>query len=158
LFLPNVDLKSIELIKETVTAYPSNCFPMLGLHPCSVQDNFHSILSELKKTINQYKIYAIGEIGLDLYWDKSTLPFQQEAFKIQVQWAKDLDLPIVMPCREAFDELFGLLEALEDNKRSGILHCFTGNLEQAKQTIDYGFYLGNAGVVTFKNGGVDKVV
>ncbi|HUH19962.1 TatD family hydrolase [Albibacterium sp.] len=158
LFLPNVDLKSVDLIKETVAAYPSNCFPMLGLHPCSVQDDFNSVLNELKQAIDDTKIYAIGEIGLDLHWDKSTLPFQQEAFKVQVQWAKDLDLPIVIHCREAFDELFELLEDLNDNKLRGIFHCFTGNLEQAKKAIDYGFYLGIGGVVTFKNAGLDKVV
>src|SRR5690606_16124596 len=158
LCLPNVDLKSVDLIKETVAAYPSNCFPMLGLHPCSVQDDFNSVLNELKQAIDDTKVYAIGEIGLDLHWDKSTLPFQQEAFKVQVQWAKDLDLPIVIHCREAFDELFELLEDLNDNKLRGIFHCFTGNLEQAKQAIDYGFYLGIGGVVTFKNAGLDKVV
>ncbi len=158
LFLPNVDLKSVELIKETVAAYPNNCFPMLGLHPCSVQEDFHSVLSELEEAIDHTKIYAIGEIGLDLYWDKSTLPFQQEAFRTQVQWAKDLDLPIVIHCRDAFNELFELLEELNDNKLRGIFHCFTGNLEQAKQAIDYGFYLGIGGVVTFKNAGLDKVV
>src|SRR5690554_3068562 len=96
LFLPNVDLKSVDLITKTVAAYPDNCFPMLGLHPCSVHNDFNSVLTELKKSIDNTNIYAIGEIGLDLHWDKSTLHFQQEAFRIQVQWAKDLDLPIII--------------------------------------------------------------
>lgn len=158
LFLPNVDLKSVKLIKETVAAYPDNCFPMLGLHPCSVQQDFQSVIEELKKESNHTKVYAIGEIGLDLYWDKSTLDIQKEAFRIQVQWAKKLNLPIVIHCREAFNELFELLEELKDDKLRGIFHCFTGTTEQAKQAIDYGFYLGIGGVVTFKNAGLDKVV
>jgi TatD DNase family protein len=157
-FLPNVDLKSVDLIEKTVKAYPDNCFPMLGLHPCSVKEDFNSVLNEIKNAIDQTKIYAIGEIGLDLYWDKSTLLFQQEAFKTQVQWAKDLNLPIVIHCREAFNELFELLEELKDSKLRGIFHCFTGSLEQAKLAIDYGFYLGIGGVVTFKNAGLDNVV
>jgi len=158
LFLPNVDLKSVKLVMDTVSSYPDNCFPMLGLHPCSVQEDFSSIINELKKTADLTKIYAIGEIGLDLYWDKSTLSFQQEAFRIQVQWAKDLNLPIVIHCREAFNELFELLEELSDDRLRGIFHCFTGNVEQAERAIDYGFYLGIGGVVTFKNAGLDKVV
>jgi len=158
LFLPNVDLKSIDLIMETVSAFPNYCFPMLGLHPCSVQEDFHSVLNEIEKAIAITKIYAIGEIGLDLYWDKSTLPLQQEAFKLQIEWAKSFDLPIVIHCRDAFDELFSILEELKGEKLRGIFHCFTGNLEQAKRAIDYGFYLGIGGVVTFKNAGLDKVV
>src|SRR5690606_7361576 len=158
LFLPNVDLKSIGLINRTVSAYPDLFFPMLGLHPCSVQEDFKSVLGEMESRLNKDTIYAIGEIGLDLYWDKSTLAFQQEAFKIQVQWAKDLNLPIVIHCRDAFPELFELLDELSDGKLRGILHCFTGNLEQAKRAIDLGFYLGIGGVVTYKNAGLDKVV
>src|SRR5690606_17901761 len=158
LFLPNVDLKSIDLIRDTVSRFPSNCFPMLGLHPCSVKEDFHIVLQEMKKAIDDSKIYAIGEIGLDLYWDKTTLAIQKEAFRMQVAWAKELNLPIVIHCREAFDELFELLEELNDDKLRGIFHCFTGDLEQARKAIDYGFYLGIGGVVTFKNAGLDKVV
>jgi len=158
LFLPNVDLKSIDLIRNTVTRFPNNCFPMLGLHPCSVKEDFHSVLEEMKKELGGSKVYAIGEIGLDLYWDKTTLSIQQEAFRIQVGWAKELNLPIVIHCRDAFDELFDLLEELNDKKLRGVFHCFTGTIEQAKKAIDYGFYLGIGGVVTFKNAGLDKVV
>ena len=158
LFLPNVDLKSIGLIKDTVSAYPNLFFPMLGLHPCSVQEDFRLVLQEMESRLHNDTIYAIGEIGLDLYWDKSTLPFQQEAFRIQAPWAKDLNLPIVIHCREAFSELFELLDELKDDKLRGILHCFTGNIEQARRAIDLGFYLGIGGVVTYKNSGLDKVV
>lgn len=158
LFLPNVDLQSIELINRTVSAYPDLFFPMLGLHPCSVKEDFESVLQEMKSKLDKSTVYAIGEIGLDLYWDRSTLPFQQDAFRIQAQWAKGLGLPIVIHCRDAFDELFELLDELKDDKLRGILHCFTGTLEQARRAIDLGFYLGIGGVVTYKNSGLDNVV
>ncbi len=158
LFLPNVDSESITSVFATVEAYPANCFPMLGLHPCSVKENFQDELRTIEEALSIYKVYAIGEIGLDLYWDKTTLDWQKEAFRIQVDWAKSLGLPIDIHCREAFDELFPLLEELKDDKLFGILHCFTGNLEQAQQAIDLGFALGIGGVVTFKKSGLDTVV
>jgi len=158
LFLPNVDSASIPAILKTVRNYPKNCFPMLGLHPCSVKQNFKEELAIIEQALADTKVYAIGEIGLDLYWDKSTLHWQQEAFRIQVGWAKSMGLPIDIHCREAFDELFLLLEELKDDKLFGILHCFTGNTEQAKRAIDLGFLLGIGGVVTFKKSGLDAVV
>lgn len=158
LFLPNVDVKSIELVMKTASRFPDHCFPMLGLHPCSVKDDYRSALEVIEKAIEVNKIYAIGEIGLDLYWDKTTLAIQEDAFRIQVAWAKERNLPIVIHCRDAFDELFALLEELNDDRLRGIFHCFTGNLEQAKRAIGFGLYLGIGGVVTFKNAGLDKVV
>ncbi|NGM64879.1 TatD family hydrolase [Sphingobacterium sp. SGR-19] len=158
LFLPNVDIDSVSLVMETVNAYPENCFPMLGLHPCSVKENYKEELQRLERMLSKHTIYAIGEIGLDLYWDKSTLDFQRDAFRIQVDWAKTMGLPIDIHCRDAFDELFILLEELKDDKLFGVLHCFTGTLEQAKHAIDLGFTLGIGGVVTFKKAGLDAVV
>lgn len=158
LFLPNVETESISQVMATVQSYPNNCFAMLGLHPCSVKDNYRDELKQIEKALTTYKIYAIGEIGLDLYWDKTTLELQREAFRIQVAWAKSMALPIDIHCREAFDELFALLEELKDDKLFGVLHCFTGNLEQAKKAIDLGFALGIGGVVTFKKSGLDAVV
>lgn len=158
LFLPNVDSASIELVASQVAAFPEYCFPMLGLHPCDVKENWQQELDTIYKAIPQHKIYAIGEIGIDLYWDKSTLDKQIEAFKIQINWAKKLKLPIVIHCRDSFDEVFAVLEEEKDDKLHGILHCFTGNLEQANKLIDLGFYLGIGGVVTYKNSGLDKVV
>ncbi|WP_118193496.1 TatD family hydrolase [Albibacterium indicum] len=158
LFLPNVDSNSIDKVMQTVSAYPDHCYPMLGLHPCSVKEDYRLELETIEKALSQYKVYAIGEIGLDLYWDKTKLKEQIEAFKIQVDWAKDRNLPIVIHCRDAFDELFTVLKDLRDDKLRGIFHCFTGTLEQAKEAIEYGFYLGIGGVVTFKNAGLDKVV
>ena len=158
LFLPNVDSASIDLVMSQVAAFPENCFAMLGLHPCDVKENWQQELDTIFKAIPQHKIYAIGEIGIDLYWDKSTLNNQIEAFKIQINWAKELKLPIVIHCRDSFDEVFNVLEEEKDDNLRGILHCFTGNLEQAHKLIDMGFYLGIGGVVTYKNSGLDKVV
>ncbi|MCL4637470.1 MAG: TatD family hydrolase [Pseudosphingobacterium sp.] len=158
LFLPNVDNESIEKVFHVTDTYPDMCYPMLGLHPCSVKDDFKEELALIEKALLAKSVVAIGEIGLDLYWDKSTLPQQQEAFRIQVAWAKERGLPIVIHCREAFDEQFALLEELKDDKLYGIFHCFTGSLEQAQHAISLGFYLGIGGVVTFKNAGLDKVV
>ncbi|MBP3942270.1 TatD family hydrolase [Sphingobacteriaceae bacterium WQ 2009] len=158
LILPNVDVNSMQAVLDTVAAYPAHCFPMLGLHPCSVKEDYKAQLKTIESQLANQKIYAIGEIGLDLYWDKSTLGIQKDAFRIQVGWAKSLGLPIDIHCREAFDELFELLEELHDDKLFGVLHCFTGNLEQAKKAIDYGFLLGIGGVVTFKKAGLDAVV
>ena len=138
-------------------AYPNNCYPMLGLHPCSVKDGWEAELETIK-TSNVGKIYAIGEIGIDLYWDKTTLGEQVKAFEQQIEWAKSLNLPIVIHCREAFDEVFEVLQQEKDDRLRGILHCFTGNLEQARQAIDLGFHLGIGGVVTYKNGGLDKIL
>lgn len=158
LFLPNVDLKSIAMIDDLVMKYPENCFAMAGLHPCDVKEDYASILDEINKSISGRQIYAIGEIGIDLYWDKTTLAYQQDAFRKQIGWAKDVGLPIVIHCREAFDEVFEVLESERGEKLRGIFHCFTGNVEQAKQAIDLNFYLGIGGVVTYKKAGLDVVL
>ncbi|WP_257669001.1 TatD family hydrolase [Parapedobacter tibetensis] len=158
LLLPNVDSESIPKVLGTVAAYPHNCYAMMGLHPCDVKVNYPDELAIIEKTISENKVYAIGEIGIDLYWDKTTLPLQQEAFRIQANWAKELRLPVSIHCRDAFDELFQLLDDVQDGRLTGVLHCFTGNMEQAQRTIDLGLYLGIGGVVTYKNAGLDKVV
>ena len=158
LFLPNVDSASIDLVMSQVETFPENCFAMLGLHPCDVKENWQHELDTIYKAISLHKIYAIGEIGIDLYWDKSTLTNQVEAFKIQINWAKELKLPIVIHCRDSFDEVLAVLEEEKDDNLRGILHCFTGNLGQAQKLIDLGFYLGIGGVLTYKNSGLDKVV
>jgi TatD DNase family protein len=158
LFLPNVDVSSLPLVASLVQSYPDKCFPMLGLHPCSVKDDWQQQLGFMKENAGQQKIVAIGEIGIDLYWDKTNLKDQVEAFHQQIKWAKSLKLPIVIHCREAFDEVFEVLEQQRGDDLRGILHCFTGNLEQAHKAIDLGFYLGIGGVVTYKNSGLDKIV
>lgn len=158
LFLPNVDSASIDLVLGLSKAYPQHCFPMLGLHPCDVKENYKEELANIENAISQNKIYAIGEIGIDLYWDKTFLKEQQEAFKLQINWAKAAGLPIVIHCREAFNEVFEVLEDLNDNRLRGIFHCFTGDLQQAKRAIDLGFVLGIGGVLTYKKSGLDAVV
>lgn len=158
LFLPNVDISSIAKIDDLVRKYPDNCFAMAGLHPCEVKEGYQEVLKEIHQSIEGRKIYAIGEIGIDLYWDKTTLGIQQVAFYEQIRWAKELKLPIVIHCREAFDEVFEVLEAEKGEDLRGILHCFTGNLEQAQRTIELGFYLGIGGVVTYKKAGLDEVL
>ena len=158
LFLPNVDVSSVTLVSSLVNTFPGKCFPMLGLHPCSVKADWKQQLSAIKENVNNLQIVAIGEIGIDLYWDKTNLKDQVEAFNRQIDWAKALKLPIVIHCRDAFDEVFEVLEQQQGEDLRGILHCFTGTLEQAHRAIDLGFYLGIGGVVTYKNSGLDKIV
>ncbi len=158
LFLPNVDIASIAMIDGLVNNYPNNCFAMAGLHPCDVKDDYQLALTQIYSSIATRKIYAIGEIGIDLYWDKTTLTNQQDAFNQQINWAKALNLPIVIHCRDAFDEVLEVLTHQKDEKLRGILHCFTGTLAQAEQLIAMGFYLGIGGVVTYKNAGLAEVL
>ncbi len=158
LFLPNVDVESVAKVFELTAAYPANCYPMLGLHPCSVKEDWEDELATIVNAVGDHKIYAIGEIGIDLYWDKTTLGEQVTAFKKQIAWAKELKLPIVIHCRDAFDEVFEVLEQEKDDDLRGIFHCFTGTLEQAEKVIALGFYLGIGGVLTYKNAGLDKIL
>jgi TatD DNase family protein len=158
LFLPNVDSSSIELVMSQVKTFPDKCFAMLGLHPCDVKASWRDELGTINTAIQRHKIYAIGEIGIDLYWDKTFLKEQMEAFKMQIGWAKKLKLPIVIHCRDAFDEVYAILQEEQDEDLRGIFHCFTGTLEQAQKVIALGFYLGIGGVVTYKNAGLDKIV
>jgi TatD DNase family protein len=158
LFLPNVNVESVGMIDKLVARFPDNCFAMAGLHPCDVKEDYELLLDAICESIPDRQIYAIGEIGIDMHWDKSTLGIQQDAFREQINWAKDLNLPIVIHCREAFEEVFAILEAEKDDKLNGIMHCFTGNLQQAERAIDLGFYLGIGGVVTYKNSGLEEVL
>src|SRR5690606_644127 len=153
------DSNSIAGMKALVEKYPNNCYAMMGLHPCSVGENIEQELALVEKELASNKYIAVGEIGIDLYWDKSFQQEQEMAFKKQIEWAKKLELPIVIHCREAFDEILTILDEVNDEQLSGIFHCFTGSLEQANHILNYGdFKLGIGGVVTFKNSGLDKVV
>jgi TatD DNase family protein len=165
LFLPNVNAATIPLVYGLCADFPEHCYPMLGLHPCDVKQTadaenmpFMDELKAIRKAMDSDTFYAIGEIGIDLYWDKTTLPIQKEAFITQIGWAKEMDLPIVIHCRDAFDEIFAILKQERDEKLRGIFHCFTGTAEQAQKVIDQGFLLGIGGVVTYKNSGLDKVL
>ena len=159
LFLPNIDSSSIDGMMKLGTDYPDNCFPMMGLHPTSVGENYKEELALVEDWMNKQKFCAIGEIGIDLYWDKTFFKEQQEAFRFQIELAKKYELPFVIHCRDAFDEIFEILDELNDAKVRGIFHCFTGTVEQSNHIINYGdFKIGIGGVVTFKNSGLDKVV
>lgn len=155
-FIPAIDSSYNNAMFALEKSYPDHVFLMMGLHPTSVKENYLEELNIVKQWLDKRDFYAVGEIGIDLYWDKSLLKQQQEAFKIQIAWAKEKELPIVIHSREAFDEVFEVLEEVNDDKLRGIFHCFTGNLEQAKQAISYNMKLGIGGVVTFKNGKIDQ--
>ena len=155
-FIPAIDSSYTNSMLDLEKEYPNDVFLMMGLHPTSVKENYKEELALVKEWINKRNFYAIGEIGIDLYWDKSFLVQQQEAFKIQIQWAKEKKLPIVIHCRDAFDEIFEVLETEKSDDLFGIFHCFTGTLEQAKKAISYNMKLGIGGVATFKNGKIDK--
>jgi TatD DNase family protein len=137
-------------------AYPQNIFLMMGLHPTHVKDNYLQELQLIENELSKRKFFAIGEIGIDMYWDKTLLPQQQDAFRKQIQLAKQYKLPIVIHCREAFNEIFEILEEEKSNDLFGIFHCFSGTYEQALQAISYNMKLGIGGVVTFKNGKIDQ--
>ena len=155
LFIPAIDSSSTEAMYFLEKQYPDNVFLMMGLHPTSVKDNFKEELEHVKKQFSKRNFFAVGEIGIDLYWDKSNLENQQKAFKAQIQLAKKYKLPIVIHCRDAFDEVFEILESENDDDLFGIFHCFTGTEEQANKAISYNMKLGIGGVVTFKNGKID---
>jgi TatD DNase family protein len=159
MLLPNIDLESIRPMHELVAAFPNNCHAMMGLHPCSVTENWEADLAVIKKHLDENNYCAVGEIGLDLYWDKSTLVYQEAAFERQIEWAKEKKLPIAIHVREAFDVTLAIIDRLNDENLTGVFHCFTGTVEQAQHIIAYGgFKLGLGGVLTFKNSGLDKVI
>lgn len=157
-YLPNIDSESIDIMLEVEKKFPENCFPMIGVHPCSVNETIENELSITKQWLANRKFSAIGEIGIDLYWDKTFFAEQQRAFKTQIQWALDYNYPIVIHSRNSFDETYEILASF-DKLPKAIFHCFSGNTEQAQKIIALGnFKLGIGGVVTFKNSGLDRVV
>ena len=158
LYLPNVDSSSIDGMLALERQFPNNCFPMMGLHPCSVKENYKEELATVKSWLDKRRFFAIGEIGMDLYWDKTFIKEQEYAFRQQIDWAVEFNYTIVIHCRNAFDEIFEVLQSYAKLPK-GIFHCFSGTIEQALQILAFGnFKLGIGGVVTFKNSGLDKVV
>ena len=160
MLLPNIDSTTTTKMLQLCDRHPNNCYPMIGLHPCSVKkDNLEKEISHVEQMLSQNKFIAVGEIGLDLYWDKSTLDLQKIAFGSQIELAKKYKLPIAIHVRDSFDEAIEIVERLNDYNLSGVFHCFTGNLEEAQRIINLNnFYLGIGGVVTFKNGGINKII
>ena len=155
-YLPSIDSSYTSRMLDLESKYPDHIRLMIGLHPTHVKDNYKDELHHVDQCLNKYDFSAVGEIGIDLYWDKSFLKNQQEAFDLQISWAKEKKMPVVIHCRDAFDEVFEVLQGHRCNNLSGIFHCFSGTKEQAEMVIDMKFKLGIGGIVTFKNGKIDK--
>ncbi|WP_420571688.1 TatD family hydrolase [Kordia sp.] len=155
-FVPAIDSTYTERMFQLEKDYPNEVFLMSGLHPTHVKENYKEEITHVETLLTERKFYAVGEIGIDLYWDKTFLKEQQEAFQYQIQLAKKNKLPIVIHCRDAFDEVFEVLEKEKSDTLFGIFHCFTGTKEHAEKAIGYNMKLGIGGVVTFKNGKIDK--
>jgi len=153
---PAIDSSHFDSMHSLKNKYPDDIYLMSGLHPTDVKEDFKDELDFVVNSLKKHDYVAIGEIGIDLFWDKTYLKQQQEAFRFQIRLAIKHDLPIVIHCREAFNEIFEILDKENCPKLRGVFHCFTGSLKQAKRAIDLGFVLGIGGVVTFKNGGIDK--
>jgi len=157
-FLPNVDSGTTGDLLKVADRYPDRCFPMMGLHPTSVEEDYRRELSQVEDWLGRRKFYAIGEIGIDLYWDKTYLNEQVESFITQLRWADELGLPVVIHVRNSFNETVEAIQASGVKKPRGIFHCFTGTVEEARLVISMGFYLGIGGVLTFKNGGIEPLI
>jgi TatD DNase family protein len=159
LYLPNIDHESVEAMHALCDAHPDICFPMMGLHPCSVGADPTKDLAEVERLLGNGRYYAVGEIGIDLYWDKTFLTQQEDAFRTQVRWAKELALPIVIHCRESFDQVYRIVEEENDHTLRGVFHCFTGSLEHGRLIMELGgFMLGIGGVITYPKSGLAQVM
>jgi TatD DNase family protein len=158
MFLPNIDSSSVAEMLDLCNDFPQNCFPMMGLHPTSVKENYENELRMVDDWLGKQKFCAIGETGIDLYWDKTFLKEQEFSLVHQIKLSKKYNLTIVIHSRNSFNELFSILEHHVDTDLKGVFHCFTGNLAQAEKIIGMGFLLGIGGVVTFKNSGLEKVI
>ncbi|CAH1586230.1 TatD family hydrolase [Vibrio owensii] len=158
ILLPNIDLESIEPMLKTEAAYPEVCRSMMGLHPCYVDGNVEQTLKIIRGWFEKHNFIAVGEIGIDLYWDKTFRSEQEMAFVTQLNWAKEMDLPVVIHTRDSIEETLTLLRQEQDGSLRGVFHCFGGSVEEAQAINELGFHLGLGGVSTFKNGGMDKVI
>ncbi|MDP3353097.1 MAG: TatD family hydrolase [Flavobacteriaceae bacterium] len=155
-FVPAIDSSYTEAMLDIEKLFPKNVFLMMGLHPTSVKENYKEELANVKYWLDKRHFYGIGEIGIDLYWDKTFLRQQQDAFKTQIEWAKERNLPVIIHIRDSFDEVFEVLDDVKDDQLFGIFHCFTGTKIQAEKALSYQMKLGIGGVVTFKNGKIDQ--
>ena len=158
MLLPNIDEDSIAPMHELCDAYPKSIFPMMGLHPTSVKEDYKEVLERIKPLLESRKYIAIGEIGIDLYWDKSFAEQQKEALLMQFQWAIDYNLPVVIHSRDSLNEIIACIKEFNNSKLHGVFHCFTGSSEEAERIIDLGFLLGIGGVLTFKNSGLSDQI
>jgi TatD DNase family protein len=158
MLMPNIDFQSVDLMLSAESRYPEICSPMIGLHPTSVKEDYLSQLDKLENLVTKHRFIAIGEIGIDLYWDKTFLKEQLAAFRRQIAFAIDKGLPVVIHSRESFPEVFSVLDEFERKGLRGVFHAFSGNIKDAEKAIGMGFKLGIGGIVTFKNSGLDKIV
>lgn len=158
MLLPNIDSGSLPGLKQLAEEYTGYCMPMMGLHPCYVKDNFEEELTIVEKELRSGNYIAVGEIGMDRYWDLGHIEHQEEALRRQLKWAHELGLPVALHTRNANDQVIAILKDLNLPGLRGVFHCFSGTIEQAKEMTALGFYLGIGGVLTYKNGGVDKVI
>lgn len=158
IYLPNIDHTTIDDMLELEEKYPDKCISMIGLHPCSVKKDFEKELYLVEEWLSKRKFAGVGEIGTDLYWDKTYWKEQQEALNVQLDFAKLYEIPAILHCRDSIDETIELVGKKQDEKLTGIFHCFSGTVPQAEKIIELGFYLGIGGVSTFKNGGMDNVI
>lgn len=158
IYMPNINSESIEDMLFLERKYENYCIPMMGLHPCYVKNNYKEELKIMQSLLEERLFCAIGEVGIDLYWDKTHVKEQISALEIQIGWAKDLDIPLILHCRDSIDMTIDIVKKHQDGKLKGIFHCFSGNNDHANQVTDLNFLLGIGGVVTFKNGGLDKII
>lgn len=158
MYLPAIDSSELERLLALEKAFPGRCIPMMGLHPCSVKGNYEDELRLVKDQLRVRRFAAVGEVGLDFYWDVSFTDQQYDAFRRQVDWAAELKLPVVIHSRNSLDECIGVIEEKQTGGLTGIFHCFGGSVEQGRKIIELGFYLGIGGVLTYKNSGLAEVV
>lgn len=158
IYLPNIDSTVVSDMIELEDRYPGNCFAMMGLHPCSVKENYPEELRLVHQWLNKRKFAAVGEIGLDFYWDKTFIKEQYESLERQIKWALEFQLPIVIHSRESLKECIEIVRRFQKGALTGVFHCFTGSEEQAKEIMELGFFLGIGGVVTYKNSGLAQVL
>ena len=158
IILPNIDSGSAKHLIELSNSYPHLCYPLMGLHPTSVDDAYKQELESVEYWFSRHKFYGVGEIGIDLYWSQKFLKEQEDTFRIQIQLAKNMNLPVVIHVRNSFNEVYKIVKEEQDGRLRGIFHCFTGDAVEAKKVIDLGFFLGVGGVVTFKNSNLDEVI
>ena len=157
-FMPAIDSATHEKMFIVESLHPGECSAMMGLHPCSVKENFEKELAIAENYLTNRSFIAIGEVGLDFYWDKTFIQEQNKAFQLQIEWALNSQLPLVIHSRNSIDECINLVKQNQNGNLKGVFHCFSGTINQAREIIELGFYLGIGGVVTFKNSGLDKVV
>jgi TatD DNase family protein len=158
IYLPNIDITSIEGVLELERKFPEHCFAMMGLHPCYVKEDYKEQLAAIELQFENHTFKAVGEIGIDLYWDKSFQSQQEEAFRLQIEWAKQKNLPIVIHSRDSLDLTLSIVEECQDGNLKGIFHCFNGTIEQSLRIKDLNFLVGLRGVITYKNAGLDEMI